>query len=37
MGIKATPEVKYSLIHEAIHQASSELNVRELCQIRPSL
>lgn len=33
MGIKATSEVKYSLIHEAIHQASSELNVRELCLI----
>ena len=33
MGIKATPEVKYALIHEAIHQVSSELNVSELCQI----
>ena len=33
MGIKATPEIKYALIHEAMHQASSQLNVRELCQI----
>lgn len=33
MGIQASAEVKYSLIHEAIRQDDNTLNIRVLCRI----
>ena len=33
MGIKAPPEVKFSLIHEVLHQPNAQLSAKELCRI----